>query len=224
MNYCSYKKDNSQDRYGERVSLYTFTYGGYATGKKKLNEELKEMEEDLEKKLDEDFPDDEFYDEDEDDFLDEDYYEPYFRSAFNFPVVNIRKGITEDNFGYAQGVTQNGVPFATEIYDRDDSEFLVVYIPAFIRFPEKHDTYKKIKKDLKQTTDKADALDIGMFDAGEETDKNELIRHFNFLIANELVITVSADFKVAVSYRIDKNGTKLAKVTVNLLTMMDSTR
>ena len=207
-------------RIGYNISLteFNFTYGGYDMGKKKDEWDNEEMRADLENRIDEDFFDDEFYREEEDDLYDEDNFDPsYYQAVFNVPVINIRKGVTDQNFGYAQGVTYNGVPFVAEVYDWADSEFLVVYIPAFIHFPEKYDTDKKIKKELKRTTDKIDVLDIGMFDAGEETDKNEIIRHINFLSANELVIFTSEKFKATVSYRIDKNGTKLAKITVTLV-------
>ena len=191
-------------------------------GKKKDDFDDEEMRADLEKRMEEDFPDDVFYDDededfDEEDFFDDEYYPSYYQASFNFPLVNIRKGVTDQNFGYAQGITYKGVPFAAEVYDQDDSEFLVVYIPAFIWFPEKYDTDKKIKKDLKRTIGKMDVLDIGMYDVGDEKDNNQIITYLNFLIANELVLTVSDKYKVTVSYRIDKNGTKLAKITITLV-------
>ena len=191
-------------------------------GKRKKAFDDEEILADLEKRLEEDFPDDVFnYDEDEDfdedDFFDDDLYPSYYQAAFNFPLVNIHKGVTDQNFGYAQGITYKGVPFAAEVYDQDDSEFLVVYIPAFIWFPEKYEVGEKIKKDLKKTTGKMDILDIGMYEVGEETDNDQIITYLNFLIANDLVVTVTPNFKATVSYRIDKNGTKLAKVTITLV-------
>lgn len=49
------------------------------------------------------------------------------RSAF--PVFNLIEGVDESNVGYTQGIIEDNIPFAAEIWRYEDEETLVVYLP-----------------------------------------------------------------------------------------------
>lgn len=162
---------------------HIFAYEGYAMGNNKIvdiGKKEKELIEGLEEKLEEDFGDgffgdeDDFF-EDEDDFFDDDMmgFLPFVESVYDMPIINHTKGFTDENFGYAQGVTQDGIPFAAEVYDVDEREILVLYIPAIYSFSEDkdnlYDEANRITELRKERKNEIDVLDIGMIYAGDKT-------------------------------------------------------
>ena len=46
-----------------------------------------------------------------------------------FPVFNLSEGVDESNIGYTQGIIGDNIPFAAEIWQYEDEETLVVYMP-----------------------------------------------------------------------------------------------
>ena len=210
---------------------HIFAYEGYAMGNNKIvdiGKKEKELIEGLEKKLEEDFGDgffgdeDDFF-EDEDDFFDDDMmgFLPFVESVYDMPIINHTKGFTDENFGYAQGITQDGMPFAAEVYDVDEREILVLYIPAIYSFSEDkdnlYDEANRITELSKEKKNEIDVLDIGMIDAGDESDENLILRYIEYVTSLELVTFISEEYNGSVSYRIDQDDNELAKITITLV-------
>lgn len=212
--------------YNQLLKGRFFADGGYAMGKKSVNDigiDEEELIEGLERQMEEDFENG-FFDEDEDDFFDDgllyDLF-PFVASVYDMPIINHTKGFTDENFGYAQGITQDGIPFAAEVYDVDELECLVLYIPAFFSFAEDkdavYDEANRISELTKQKKKEIDVLDIGMLDAGDENDKNIVGRYLDYVVSTCLVTFTTEECNGSVSYRIDTDDNELAKITIPLV-------
>lgn len=46
-----------------------------------------------------------------------------------FPVFNVKEAVDQNNVGYTQGIIQEQIPFAAEVWKYEDEETLVVYLP-----------------------------------------------------------------------------------------------
>lgn len=95
--------------------------------------------------------------------IDEEYV-GYYTSNYDYSACNHRDGVTDKNIGYTKGITADGVPFETELFEREDTLMMSVAIPAiFNNFykTDKEEADENIRKVCCEA-DEGTALDIGM--------------------------------------------------------------
>lgn len=147
----------------------------------------------------------------------------YYETKYDFPVCNHKEHITDDNIGYAVGITSDGVPFEAEIYTAGETMSINVIMPSIFDSDEDDTDIEDVDDNgnvlgFRNTFEIKDngILDIGMVDDGEE-DYDEVVKKYvGFLEKAEIISFASNILNGTVEYRVDILGNDLAKISVTL--------
>lgn len=146
----------------------------------------------------------------------------YYTSNYDYPVCNHIDGVTDNNIGYAKGITAGGVPFEAELIDKDDTLTMVVIIPAIF-----NDFYEGEEDDVSSNenitaihcevkSSDYSVLDIRMADGAMEENTEAVRDYVNFLVNNGIVTFTSDLINGTVLYRVDELGNDLAKILITM--------
>ncbi|MCI6921480.1 MAG: hypothetical protein MR817_13430 [Lachnospiraceae bacterium] len=146
----------------------------------------------------------------------------YFTTKYEMPVCNHMDGVEKENIGYAQGITDSGVPFEAEFISADDCLTLAVIMPAiFDSAVMKKENSNLVGFSYDVESWDGSVLDFGMVDNGIEEDEALVHRYVDFLVECGIITFASNIMNGMVMNRVDILGHDLVKI---LITMTEGDR
>lgn len=141
----------------------------------------------------------------------------YFTTKYEMPVCNHVDGVEKENIGYAQGITDSGVPFEAEFISEDDCLTLAVIMPAiFDSAVMKKENSNLVGFSYDVESWDGSVLDFGMVDKGIEEDEALVHRYVDFLVECGIITFSSNIMNGMVMNRVDILGHDLVKILITM--------
>lgn len=144
----------------------------------------------------------------------------YYDSVYDMPICNHTQHVSDENVGYVQGITYDGIPFEAEMFEVGDVVTVAFYLPAFIFFSkeaeESAENPNVISFRSEDVMEDRSVLDIGMVDAGVEEDLEVVMEYVGFLTKHDLIFFTTDTINGAIEYRVDVNGNELVKILITI--------
>lgn len=150
-------------------------------------------------------------------------YKPsgYYTAKYNMPICNHSDGVTEENIGFAKGITAMGVPFEAELYQVGETMTLAVIMPQIFDSCDIEDERENLDSNVIGFNYEVESwdgsvLDFGMVDEGIEDAESIVQKYVDFLVDTEIISFASNIWNGMVMYRTDVLGNSLVKILITL--------
>lgn len=145
----------------------------------------------------------------------------YYMNQYDYPVCNHTDGITDNNIGYAKGITADGVPFEAELFEKDDTLMMAVVIPAIFNGFYGGEEEEPVDENMRIMYEEAEDVDgsvlaIGMVCGTMEKDPDVVRDYLNFIVNNGVVTFISEVVDGVIRYCVDALGNDLVKISIML--------